>query len=259
MSALDWPHWTLLGLLVFFAGAVDSLAGGGGLITLPAYMAFGLEPALLLGTNKLSATIGAAGSAYRYWDKLRIPLKPFLPVIFAAWLGSMAGARLTLLLDPAWLRPMLLAALPLVAVAVYGGKRLGAEGGAEGAAPPAIDRRLSALAGVIGAYQGFFGPGAGTFFALALARLCGFGLLGATARAKVLDLVSNVAAVAAFLLQGRLDWRVGLSMGLVSVAGHAVGSHVGLERGATAIRPAILLVLAGLFAKLAHDLWRLQG
>lgn len=254
---LGWGAWSWLGLFVFFAGVVDSLAGGGGLITLPAYLAFGLDPALLLGTNKLASSIGTVASAYRYWDKLRIPLRPFLPVIAAALVGSLAGARLTMLVDPAWLRPMLLVALPLVAGAVYGRKDLDPEGAAGRLSPSVVSRRSGAVGAVVGAYDGFFGPGTGTFFALALSRLCGYGLLGATARAKVLNLVSNVAALVAFLLAGRLDWRVGLSMGAVSIAGHAVGSHWGLERGSSAIRPAILLVLAGLFAKLTYDFWRL--
>lgn len=255
MTGLAWPQWGVLAAFVFFAGVVDSLAGGGGLITLPAYLAFGLDPALLLGTNKLASSIGTVASAYRYWGQLRIPLAPFFPVILASWLGSLAGARLTLLMDPAWLRPMLLVALPLVGAALYGRRDWGQED-RTGRLPASELALRSVLVGVtIGAYDGFFGPGTGTFFALALARLCGYGLLGATARAKLLNLVSNVAALAAFLWAGKVHWPVGLSMGLVSILGHAVGAHLGIKKGAGAIRPAIMLVLAGLFAKLLYDLW----
>ncbi|MBI4345799.1 MAG: TSUP family transporter, partial [Elusimicrobia bacterium] len=245
----------LLGALVFFAGVVDALAGGGGLITLPAYLAAGLPPALLLGTNKLASSIGTLASAARYGRQLRIPVVPFLPVVAAAFAGSWAGARLTLLLDPAWLRPLLLAALPLVGAAVYGHQDRVEGRGHRPGDPEATPASLAVGAGVA-AYDGFFGPGTGTFFALGLARFCGHDLLGATARAKVLNLSSNLAALAAFLVAGRVHLELGISMGAVSILGHTVGAHLGLRRGAAAIRPAIVAVCAGLFAKLAFDSWR---
>jgi uncharacterized membrane protein YfcA len=105
----------------------------------------------------------------------------------------------------------------------------------------------------IGAYDGFFGPGTGTFFAIAFARWGRHDLLGATARAKILNLVSNLAALATFLRAGRLDWRVGLSMSLLSVAGHSVGAHIGGRRGPAAIRPVVAFVCAGLFVKVLVD------
>lgn len=255
MSGLSPVTLALLAALVFFAGVVDALAGGGGLITLPAYLAAGLDPALLLGTNKLSSSIGTVASAARYWRRLKLPLRPFLPVVASALVGALAGARLTLLFDPRWLRPLLLVALPLVGAAVYAHREPPAE--APGARPRA-EASVSALAvgATVGAYDGFIGPGTGTFFALALARYCGHGLLAATARAKVLNLASNLAALAAFLAAGRVNLELGLAMGAVSVAGHSVGAHLGLRRGASAIRPAILAVCAALFAKLALDTFR---
>lgn len=252
MSGLTLEQLAVLAPLVFFAGVVDALAGGGGLITLPAYLAAGLPPALVLGTNKLASSIGTVASAARYWGRLGVPLRPFAPALLSALAGSAAGAGLTLLVDPSWLRPMLLAALPLVAAAVYGKHDWGAED-APGARAKGRAARAAAVGAAIGAYDGFFGPGTGTFFALALARFCGYGIVGATARAKVLNLASNVAALGAFVSAGRVQWPVGLAMGAVSVGGHWVGAHVGLTRGAAAIRPAILAVCGGLFAKLLMD------
>ena len=255
MSGFSPGTLAVLAALVFFAGVVDALAGGGGLITLPAYLAAGLDPALLLGTNKLASSIGTTASALRYWRELKLPLRPFLPVVGAALAGALVGARLTLLFDPAWIRPLLLVVLPLVGFAVHAHREPPGEppGGRprEEAARPAL-----AVGAAVGAYDGFIGPGTGTFFALALTRFCGYGLLAATARAKVLNLASNLAALAAFLWAGRVGLELGLAMGLVSVAGHAVGAQLGLRRGAAVIRPALLAVCAVLFAKLALDVLR---
>lgn len=243
----------VLGALVFFAGVVDALAGGGGLITLPAYLSAGLDPALLLGTNKLSSSIGTVMSAGSYLHRLRFPLKPFLPVLAASLAGSALGAAAALLLDPCWVRWLLLAALPVIAYLLYVRRGFGGEDRSAGLPDREVRRRAVLLSSVIGAYDGFFGPGTGTFFALALARWCRYDLLGATARAKALNLASNLAALALFLWSGRLDLGLGLAMGGVSIAGHWLGAHLGLRRGAQTIRPVVIAVCAGLFAKLVWD------
>lgn len=245
-----------LGACVFFAGAVDALAGGGGLITLPAYLAVGLDPALVLGTNKLVSSIGTVASTARYHGALKFPLRPFLPVIAASLAGSWLGARLALALDPGWIRPLLLVALPAIAWLVWSHKDFGSRDESAGLSPRERARRGVLTALPIGAYDGFFGPGTGTFFALAFARWGRHDLLGATGRAKILNLVSNLAALGAFLLAGRVHWKLGLAMSALSIAGHWVGSHLGLRRGAAAIRPAVLLVCAGLFAKVLFDALR---
>ncbi|MBI5211168.1 MAG: TSUP family transporter [Elusimicrobia bacterium] len=245
----------LLGCLVFVAGVVDALAGGGGLITLPAYLSFGVPPGLVLGTNKLASTIGTVASTLRYSRSLKFAVAPFLPVIAAALLGSYAGARLAMLLDPACLRYLLLAALPVVGFAVFSDPGFGKAGRSAGASRRGLLPRSAALALAVGCYDGFFGPGTGTFFALGFTAVCGCDLLEATTRAKILNLSSNIAALAAFLASGRLDVKLGLAMGAASLAGHAVGANLGVKRGAAVIRPVVLLVCAGLFVKLAVDAW----
>lgn len=250
---LSPSSFLFLACCVFFAGVVDSLAGGGGLITLPAYLAVGLDPALVLGTNKLASCLGTAVSTVRYQRALRFSVKEFLPVIAASMFGSWFGARAAIRVDPAWIRPMMLAALPVVAWLVWSKKDFGSIDDS-GRLPAAERRRRGVLVAVpIGAYDGFFGPGTGTFFALAFARWGRHDLLGATARAKILNLVSNLGALSAFIWAGRLDWKVGLSMSALSIAGHWVGSHLGVRRGASLIRPVVALVCAGLFAKILAD------
>ncbi|PIR19676.1 MAG: hypothetical protein COV48_00680 [Elusimicrobia bacterium CG11_big_fil_rev_8_21_14_0_20_64_6] len=245
-----------LAVCVFFAGVVDALAGGGGLITLPAYLAVGLNPALVLGTNKLASSLGTVVSTVRYHRALKFSIKDFLPVIAASMIGSWLGARAAILVDPSWIRPMLLAALPVVAWLIWSKKDFGALDDSCRLTAAERQRRGILVAAPIGAYDGFFGPGTGTFFAIAFARWGRHDLLGATARAKILNLVSNLAALGAFLWAGRLDWKVGLSMSVLSIAGHTVGSHLGVRKGAALIRPVVAFVCAGLFAKVLFDALR---
>ena len=245
-----------LAACVFFAGVVDALAGGGGLITLPAYLAVGLDPALVLGTNKFGSSIGTAVATVRFHRALKFALVPFLPVIAASALSAWVGARLAVLIDPSWIRPLLLCALPLVAWTVWASKGFGVEDSSHRHTQKELTRRSVLVAAPIGAYDGFFGPGTGTFFALALTRYAHYDLLGATARAKVLNLISNVGALIAFALAGRIHWRVGLLMAAMSVAGNFLGSHLGVKKGAAAIRPVVVLVCAGLFVKVLLDALR---
>ena len=246
----------VLGACVFLAGAVDALAGGGGLITLPAYLAAGLPPALALGTNKLSSSIGTVAAIARYRRGLRFSIGEFLPVLAAAGAGAWLGARAAMLVDPSWLRPLLLAVLPVVSWLVWSRRDFGRED-ASGRLSAAQRRRRGMLtAGPIGLYDGFFGPGAGTFYALGFTRTCGYDLVGATTRAKTANLLSSGAALFTFAAAGRVSWRVGLPMAVLSVAGNWVGAHLGVRNGAALIRPVVILVCAGLFAKLLFDALR---
>ena len=243
-----------LGGLVFFAGFVDSLAGGGGLITVPAYLAVGLPPHLVLGTNKLGSSIGTVVSAVRFHARLKFPLGAFAPSVALSLLGAALGARLALLIDPSIIRYLLLAALPPVAWSVWSRHDWGAED--RSAEVPGLALRTAAVSFPIGVYDGFFGPGTGTFFALAFTRFCGYDLLGSTARAKLLNLASNLAALAMFLKGGAVHIPLGLLMGGLSIGGHWAGSHWGLKHGAGVIRPMVILVCSGLFAKLLWDISR---
>jgi uncharacterized membrane protein YfcA len=246
----------LLGACVFLAGVVDALAGGGGLITLPAYLAAGLDPALVLGTNKLASSLGTVVATIRYHRALRFSMRDFLPVLAAAAAGAWLGARLAALVDPRWLRPLMLVVLPVVSWLIWSRRSFGHEDVSHRQTHAERRRNGILVAAPIGTYDGFFGPGAGTFYALGLVRVGGFDLLGATARAKALNCVSNAAALGAFILARRVDWRVGLPMAALSVAGNWVGAHLGVRNGAAVIRPVVLLICGGLFAKILLDALR---
>lgn len=249
-------EFSALGALIFLAGFIDAIAGGGGLISLPAYLASGLSPALLLGTNKLSSSIGTVASALRYLRGGKFPIGPFLPVIAVALAASAAGARLALHLKPESIRVLLLVALPIVAATVLTRKKFGHEDSTGRWSAGELALRSSAAALPIGCYDGFFGPGTGTFFAVAFSRFCGYDLVQATTGAKILNLSTNLAALATFLLAGQVDIRLGAAMGVLSVAGHYAGATLAVKKGARAIRPMIALVCAGLFLKILADTLR---
>jgi hypothetical protein len=246
----------VLAALVFFAGLVDALAGGGGLVTLPAYLAAGLDPALVLGTNKLSSSIGTTAAVAAYQRRQRLPLAHLGAPVAACLVGSFLGARAATAVDPRHIRAAMLAVLPVLAGILFLRRGFGKADESHRHARGHLAARTCAVALPLGFYDGLFGPGTGTFLALGLSRFCGYDLLGATSRAKIFNLSTNLAALAAFLLARRVHVGVGLAMGAVSVLGNWTGSHLGLRRGAEAIRPAVLLVCAGLFAKLLADALR---
>lgn len=250
---------TLLALcgFAFLAGFIDSVVGGGGLIQIPALFVLlpGLPAATVFGTNKFAAIWGTLSATLQYARRVPIPWRAVLPAGAAAAACSFLGAHAVSLIGNAALKPMILALL----VAVLGYTLWKKDFGALHAPKlgPAQQFWIGLATGaVIGFYDGFFGPGTGTFFAIAFARWGKHDLLGATARAKILNLSTNLGALAAFVWAGRLHWKVGLSMTALSIAGNWVGAHLGVRRGAAIIRPVVVLVCAGLFAKVLFDALR---
>ena len=248
--------WLPLALLVFLAGFVDAIAGGGGLITLPAYLAHGLSPALLLGTNKLSSCLGTAVAAFRFVRETRFGADFLFILIVLAAGGAALGAKAISLVPPETIRLLLLVLLPPVAIFLAARKSFGLADTSRRHSENALLRRSGSISFGVSFYDGLLGPGTGTFLAVAFARPCGFDLLRATALAKLLNLVSNAAALAAFLWLGMVDVRLGLAMGAAGMAGNYAGSHLALKKGAWIIRPMLFAVSAALLLKIAWDLLR---
>ena len=239
---------------VFLAGLIDSVAGGGGLISLPAYLAAGLPPHMALGNNKFSSVFGTALSSWRYFRHGKTEIKTAALSIVFAFAGSAFGARAVLYLDPAFLKYALLAVIPVIAFFVLKKKDFGAENAADRL--PAIKIHVfSALIGlVIGFYDGFFGPGTGTFLVLLYTGLLSFDLVTATGNAKLVNLASNAAAVTTFLLNGEVNFYIGVPAMLCGVAGNFVGSGLALKNGAKIIKPMFIVALALLIAYIIKDL-----
>jgi hypothetical protein len=239
---------------IFLAGFIDAIAGGGGLIAVPAYLAAGLHPGLVLGTNKLSSALGTLVSAANYYRRFPFPLHHIAPLIVSALLGSALGARVVVTLDPWWIKIFLLVAVPVVAFFVWRGQIWLAPHSTTQLPGHTFIIRGVIIALFIGFYDGCFGPGTGTFLALALARFCRLELMSATAYAKYINLCSNFAALVTFLSHDAVHLGLGLSLGVLSIGGHFVGSKLALRNGARIIRPLILLVLLLLFGKIIVDL-----
>lgn len=238
---------------VFLAAFVDGIAGGGGIISVPAYLLAGLPPHLALGTNKLSSCIGTAVSTGRYIKGGFIDWKLGIPAVLLALLGAHAGTRLQLIVDENWLKWMLLIVLPLVAFAVLRDKRLPEEPGE--IAPRRQMLIVWAAALLIGCYDGFYGPGTGTFLLLIFCRLGRMDLRTASGNVKLVNLASNIGALVTSLLSGKVFLALGLIAAAVSMLGHFLGSGLAIKDGSKIIRPIILLVLALLAVKIVSELF----
>ncbi|MDR1319183.1 MAG: TSUP family transporter [Treponema sp.] len=239
--------------LVFLAGFIDSIAGGGGLISLPAYILAGIPLHLALGTNKLSSTLGAATASFRYYRGGFVDIALCVPSIAAALIGSALGSSLTLLVDESYLRRLLLVVLPLTAFYVLRKKELAPK------APPLPRLRTLVLAAVIsfviGGYDGFFGPGTGVFLILLYTGLARVEPRTASGNAKLVNLASNLGAFALFLYHGKAIIPLGLAAGAFSIAGSCLGSGLVIRKGSGVIRVFILAVLAVLLVKTAYTVF----
>lgn len=238
---------------VFLAGFVDGVAGGGGVISIPAYLIAGLPTHLALGTNKLSSCVGTAVSAGRFVRGGYVNWRLGLPSAALALFGAHLGTRLQLALDENYLRGLLLVILPLVAVVVLRERSL------EGAPEP-IEAKKQALivllaAFLIGGYDGFYGPGAGTFLLLAFCKLGRLELRTAAGNVKLVNLASNLSALATSFTAGKVFVALGLIAGLASIAGHYLGSGLAIKNGSKIVRPVILLMLALLAVKVVTELF----
>ena len=244
--------------VAFVAGWVDAVVGGGGLIQLPALLIglpAGTPPAAILGTNKLSSVWGTATSALTYARRVPLDWRTVLPLAVGAAIGSAAGAELAKLLPKDAFTPIVLVALVGVGLYTWRRPELGLvtamrhSGGAHYG-------RTAVIGLVIGAYDGFLGPGTGSFFVIALVGVLGYGFLEASAKAKIANVVTNAAALAVFALHGTVLWGLGLSMGAANLLGGYLGARTAISRGNAFVRRVFLVVIAALALKLAYDIVR---
>jgi uncharacterized membrane protein YfcA len=251
----------LLALAAFAAGIVDAIAGGGGLITVPALLAAGLPPHLALGTNKGQSVFGSGASLLRFARAGLVDARRAQVAFPGGVAGALCGAALVLLLRPTVLRPVVLALL--VAVAFFMAFRPSLPAVAQKGEtshrrwPVAVRHARGAtllIALAIGAYDGFFGPGTGTFLIVAFALVLGDGLTRASGEAKVVNFASNLAALALFASRGVVVWQVALPMAAAQFAGSTLGAHLAVRRGDAFVRRVVLFVVLALVVKLGRDL-----
>lgn len=240
----------VLMMVAFVAGIVDAIAGGGGLITVPALLLAGLDPVAAVATNKLQGTFGVASASYSYARAGLISRADARLFFVAALAGGLTGALLVSVVPSDVLRALM--PLLLIAVAVYvgvGGKER-FSGARERLSAPMF---AGALALPIAAYDGFFGPGAGTLYTLALVLTRGHGLIEATGRAKLMNFGSNAGALLMFLLAGSVHIGLGIAMGLAAALGARLGSALAIRSGARLIRPLLVFVSTAMALRLLAD------
>jgi uncharacterized membrane protein YfcA len=232
------------------AGFVDSIAGGGGLITLPVLLSLGGDPQLALGTNKLQASFGSGSAAWHYSQAGAVNLRETWRACVFTFIGAMVGAMGVRQIGPNTLKIVI--PLLLIAVAVYSlrNPRLGQKDG-----PPRLARLpFDLLFGMLlGFYDGFFGPGAGTFWTMAFVLGLGFNLTRATAHTKAVNFSSNICSLLVFALAGQVNYVAGTVMGAGQLIGARFGSQMVMKRGTEFIRPVFITVVLGITGKLLYD------
>lgn len=240
--------------LVFLAGFVDSIAGGGGLISLPAYILAGIPAHTAIATNKLASSMGTTISTGRYLKNGYLKGKKLIKIAIcagiAALIGSAIGSRLSLLASEKILKNLMIVVLPIVAFYVLRNKNMGDVKEKEPLSDSVTLLICTVSALIIGTYDGFYGPGTGTFLLLVLTGLARMNVRQASALTKVLNLTSNLAALLTFVLHGAVYYPLGLTAGVFCIAGHYVGSGLVVHNGQRIVRPVILVVLVLLFIKI---------
>ena len=246
--------FVFLALASGFAGFVDAVAGGGGLVQLPALL-LGISDKpipMILGTNKIPSIFGTSTAAASYFKKVRPDLRLTISMALPALIGSVAGARLASHFPTSVFHPLILALLILVGIYTWRKPELG------------LSERLrythatrlwivAACGLLIGFYDGLFGPGTGTFLVFLLVIVVGYEFLKASATAKLVNIATNFGAIATFQLSGHIWWRLGLALAIANVAGAVIGSRLAIRGGSPLVRKVFLFVVAALIAKLSYD------
>ncbi len=237
---------------VFFASFVDSIAGGGGIISVPCYLLAGLPAHYALGTNKLSAGLGTVVSAARYVKNGYVNFKLGIPCCLLAVCGASLGTRLQLMVPDAYLQYLLLLILPVIAFVVLRQRQL-----PEVAGDIAFRKQLLIVCCAsfgIGMYDGFYGPGTGTFLLLVYCTLAKMDVRTAGGNTKLVNLSSNMGALITSILSGKVFFALGLIGTAASFAGHFLGSGLAIKNGSRIVKPAILVVLLLLAIKVLQSL-----
>lgn len=247
------PHVVaLLVLAAFLAGFVDSIAGGGGLISVPALLLAGASPIEALATNKLQGTFGAATATVSYARAGHVRLRDQAGMAVVSAVFGGLGALVAHLIPVEVLRVVM--PVVLVAVAAFFALKPGLSDGDR------VERMRPAVFAVtavplIAAYDGFFGPGTGSFFMLGFVMLAGFGVLKATAHTKLLNFSSNIGSLAVFVFSGATWWAVGFAMALAQIAGASIGSRLAMRVGSRLIKPLLVVTSTAMALRLIWQVW----
>ncbi len=241
-------------LAYFFAGIVDSITGGGGLITIPVMLTVGIPVHYITGTNQCAAWIGTGVAAYKYVKSGNIHLKSALVTLPFAVTGSYIGARLNLMVPDHYLKLFMLVTIPIIAIFLFVNKKLGEEERVEEKTNRSIWLWSALIGLVLGGYQGFYGPGAGMFFMLAYAALLSLSLVKSTGNTRFVVAFASVTSVVTYAVSGAVIWELAIVCTVFNIAGSYLGAVLAIRNGARIIRPLMFGVAALLLVKLIFDL-----
>lgn len=229
--------------MLFFAGMIDAIGGGGGLISLPAFLIAGLPPHYAIATNKMSSACGTALATYRFVKNKLVNIKLAIPSVIAAIIGATIGSHLSLIVDEKYMLWGMVIVLPLSAFFVLNKKLFNDNGSDE----IILDKRtyqtaiLSAF--IIGGYDGFYGPGAGTFLIIAFSVFAKISIKKANAHSKVINLTTNITSFIVFLLNGKVIVLLGIAGAVCNMIGSYIGSGLVMKNGSKIVKPSIIMVL----------------
>lgn len=235
---------------LFLAGLIDAIGGGGGLISLPAYLIAGLPPHAAVATNKMSSTCGTTLATFRFIKNKLVNFKLAIPAVIAAIIGSTIGANLSLLVSEDIMLCVMVAILPVCAFLVLN-KKLFHDGGED---EVILNKRTyitaTVAAFIIGMYDGFYGPGTGTFLIIAFTIFAKLSIKTANAQAKIINLTSNITSLIIFLLNGEVIFTIGLAAAACNMVGGYIGAGLVMKNGAKIVKPSIIFVLILLALKI---------
>lgn len=247
---LTFGTFLLVCPFLFLAGFVDSIAGGGGLISLPIYMIAGLPPHQAIATNKLSSTCGTSVATIKFIKEKLVSFKLVIPSLVAAVLGSSLGAKLSLLVDGKFMGYILMGILPVVAFFVLN-KKLFNDKGQDNVTISTRTYVVATIAAlIIGMYDGFYGPGTGTFLIIAFTVFAHLNVRTSNAQAKIINLTTNITSLIIFIAHGQVIFSLGLAAAAFSMLGNYIGARLAISKGTKIVKPIIIGVLILLFLKI---------
>lgn len=251
----DWITYGLMFLLAFSAGFIDSVVGGGGLIQLPAlFILFsGIPIPTLMGTNKFAGFSGTALATTRYLKQTNVPWKSIWPAIVSALIFSFLGARVVSHIHKEDIKMIVLCLLIIVAVYTFLKKEFGLHHA------PKLNVLKTALysfltGAVLGFYDGFFGPGTGSFLIVVFISLFGFNFLIASASAKLVNCATNISALTYFIITGQINYPLAISVAVFNMAGSFMGSKMAIQKGSAFVRNFFLIIVTGMILKFGYDI-----
>ncbi|WP_413284141.1 sulfite exporter TauE/SafE family protein [Vibrio sp. MA40-2] len=255
MEMLEPATLVILALVAFAAGFIDAVAGGGGMLTVPALLSIGLPPHIALGTNKLAATFATSTSAITYYRKRLFSPELWIHAFFATLIGASIGTLVVDLLSTEWLEKVL--PLIILATAIY--TILHKTPDSNGHTLPKPSKKLNKIQWIqgftLGFYDGVAGPGTGAFWTVSSMAIYRINILLSSGLAKAMNFTSNITSLITFAILGHINWVLGLTMGVCLMAGAFVGAHSAIRFGAKFIRPVFVTVVSILAVKLAYDAW----